>query len=77
MAINPMGLLQMKGRLSLFQKDHPKVRAFMHALREDGMEPGTVLELKATFKDGRERVTNIRLTENDIETLQMLNKLKK
>ncbi len=77
MAINPMALLQMKGRLEIFQKQHPKVRAFLHSLREDGLQPGTVLELKATLPDGRERITNIRLTEDDMETIQMLSKLKK
>ncbi len=77
MAINPMALLHMKERLSLFQKDHPKARAFFHSLREDGLEVGTVLEMKAKLKDGTERVMNIRLTENDVETLKMVNKLKK
>ncbi len=77
MAINPMALLQMKGRLETFQQDHPKVRAFFHQLREEGPQVGTVLELKATLPDGRESVTNIRLTENDIETIKMLNKLRK
>ncbi len=76
MAVNPMALLHLKERLSIFQKEHPKVRPFLHAVKEDAIVPGTILELKITTQDGRERVTNIRLTENDIETIQMLSKQK-
>ncbi len=74
MGLNPMALLHMKERLTLFQQDHPKARAFFHTLRQDALEPGTILELKATLKDGTQRVMNIRLTENDVETLKMIHK---
>ncbi len=72
MAMNPMALLKIKERLSIFQKEHPKVRPFLRSIREDALEPGTIMELKVITQDGRERITNIRLTPDDIETIQML-----
>ncbi len=72
MAVNPMALLKYKERIDQFNADHPKVRPFLAALTGTAMQEGTVLEIRATTPEGRELVTNIRLNENDIETLRML-----
>ena len=72
MAINPMALMKMKERMRIVGQDHPKVGPFFQVLRDKAMVEGTVLELKATTPEGREYVSNIRLTENDIETLRTL-----
>ncbi len=77
MAMNPIALLKMKERLGTFNQDHPKVRQFFHKIKEEGLPVGSILELKVTHPDGREEITNIRLTENDIETLRMLSSLGK
>ena len=72
MAIKPMAMLQMKERLNIFQKDHPKVFPFFNMLREQGLQEGAVYELKVTLPDGSERVMNFRMNENDIETFRLL-----
>ena len=72
MAFNPMAMLQMKERLNIFQKDHPKVFPFFNMLREQGLQEGAVYELKVTLPDGSERVMNFRMNENDIETFRLL-----
>ncbi len=76
MAINPMELFKLRERYHLFKKDHPKVGSFISAVSKD-VRPGTVLELKVRTPEGEEKVTNIRLNENDIETLRMLHSIKK
>ncbi len=76
MAINPMALMQLKERLSVFQQDHPKVFPFFSMLKEEGLQEGSVYELKVTMPDGKERVMNFRLNENDIETFRLLLKEK-
>lgn len=76
MAVNPMALLKMKDRLGVFNQDHPRVRAFFHKIKEEGLPEGSILELKITRPDGKEEVTNIRLTERDIETLRMISSLR-
>ena len=75
MALNPMELLKLKDRFNLFRNDHPRIGAFMSAVRED-LRPGAVLDFKVISPEGRERVTNIKLNENDIETLKTLGNLR-
>ena len=72
MAINPMALMQMKERLTTFQQDHPRVFPFFRMLKEEGLQEGSVYELKVTTPDGKEKIMNFRLNANDIETLQLL-----
>ena len=76
MALNPMALLKMKDRLSVFNQEHPRVRPFFHKIKEEGLPAGSILELKVKLPDGKEQVTNIRLTENDLETIRMISRLK-
>ena len=71
MAINPLALMQLKERLNIFNADHPKMLPFLTALR-DRVQEGSVLELKVTDPDGQELVTNIRVNENDMETVRIL-----
>ena len=72
MAINPMAMLQMKERLSIFQKDHPRVFPFFNMLQEEGLQEGSIYEVKVTLPDGRERVMNFKMNANDIETIRIL-----
>ena len=74
MALNPMALLKLKERLGIFNEEHPRVRPFFHMIKEEGLPVGAVLELKVILPDGKEQVTNIRLTENDLETIRMISK---
>ncbi len=74
MAINPMALLKMKERMSMFQQEHPKIRPFFQTLKEKALVPGTVFEMTATTPDGKSYTANFRLTENDIETIRSLMK---
>lgn len=72
MAFNPMALMKMKQRLEIFQQEHPKVFPFFNSLKTAGMLPGTIYEVKVTTTDGKERIMNFRLTENDAETIRMM-----
>lgn len=74
--MNPVTLLKMKDRLNIFRTEHPKVSPFFHKVKEHGLTPGSVIELKVTTPDGKEHVTNIRVTPNDIETINMLSRQK-
>lgn len=71
MAVNPMELLKLRERLGLFNSEHPRVMPFFQAVRED-MREGAVLELKVTSPEGKEMLTNIRLNDEDVRTLEML-----
>ena len=71
MAVNPMDLIKLKGRLDLFAQQHPKFGMFMKDAGEQAMMPGTILEIKVTTPDGRDFITNIRLTPEDVETMEI------
>ena len=72
MAINPLALMKMKERVTLFRQDHPRVFPFFKMLKNEGLQEGTIFELKAKMPDGKERLMNFKLNGNDIETIQML-----
>nr|WP_297703784.1 hypothetical protein [uncultured Butyrivibrio sp.] len=72
MNMNPMMLMQLQQRLSLFQQDHPKVIPFMQAVGNNAVTEGTVFAVKVTTPDGKVLESNIKLTANDIETINMI-----
>ena len=71
MAINPMKAMKLKDRYKIFNQQHPKIAPFFSAIHKKGLTPGAVVEMKITTTDGKEYVTNIKLTPEDIETIQM------
>ncbi|MBO6241839.1 MAG: hypothetical protein J6O61_13515 [Butyrivibrio sp.] len=72
MNMNPMLLMQLQQRLSLFSQDHPKVLPFFRAIGSNAMQEGTIIDIKVTTPDGKELASNIKLTANDIETAKMM-----
>jgi len=71
MAINPMAMMKMKERLDIFNSQHPRVVPFLQAAKVS-LQEGAVLELKVTGPDGKELLTNIRVTAEDMETIRMM-----
>ena len=71
MAVNPMEMMKMRQRLKLFTEQHPRFPAFVKQVKADALVPGTIMEMKVTTPEGREYITNIRLTPEDVETLHM------
>ena len=76
MAVNPKQLMQMADRLRIFKEQHPRVLEFISAVGRSSLQPGVILELKVTETDGRTSVTNMRLTREDIETIEIIKSLK-
>lgn len=76
MAFNPLHLVKLKDKYSLFKKDHPDMIEFFKALNHHALEEGTVLEIRATTKEGKTLKHAITLTENDVETVNVIKALK-
>ena len=76
MALNPKQLLQLGERWKIFNEQHPRVLDFIRDVGRNSIEPGTILELKVPENSGRTAVTNIRLTEDGVETIAILKGLK-
>ena len=68
--------MQLAERLRIFKQQHPRVLDFIQAIGRNNLQPGVVLELRVTDLDGRVSVTNMRLTEEDIETIGIIKNLK-
>lgn len=67
---------KVKPLLDRFRTEHPKFPLFLNAVQQDGLRKGSVLEISVTSPEGKHYTTNIRLTDNDIELLEMIKDLK-
>ena len=76
MAVNPMQFMQLADRLRIFQSQHPRVIDFLRDVGRNSLEPGVVMELRVTDNNGRTSVTNIRLTQEDMESIEIIKNLK-
>ena len=76
MAVNHMQFMQLADRLRIFQSQHPRVIDFLRDVGRNSLEPGVVMELRVTDNNGRTSVTNIRLTQEDMETIEIIKNLK-
>ena len=76
MAKNPLQFMQLAERLKIFRDQHPRVLDFIQAVGRNNLQPGVIRELRVTDLDGKVSVTNMRLTEEDIETIGIIKNLK-
>ena len=73
--MNPMMIMKIKGMIDNFRQEHPKMVPFFRTISQKALTEGSVLEIKATAVDGKEYVSNIRLTGNDIELINILSEM--
>ncbi len=64
--MNPMAIFKIKGLLTAFQTNHPKVFPFFGAAA-GYVKEGTIIELKVKGEEGKELLCNIKVTPEDIE----------
>jgi len=72
MAINPMMMMQLKTSWDNFVQNHPKFPKFWKAAYHNGITEGTVIEFKVKAPDGKELMSNLKLTREDIELIEHL-----
>ncbi|MBQ9642666.1 MAG: hypothetical protein IJV26_01360 [Lachnospiraceae bacterium] len=76
MAMNPMEMMKLGERLRIFTQQHQKVPAFLKDVADNGIREGTIIEMKVTTPEGKEFITNIKVTAEDLETVEILKDLK-
>lgn len=69
-------LLKLKGLVSDFKRNHPKVMQFFSDAAKVTSE-GSIVEISVTGKDGSRMSTNMRLRTSDIELLKTVSDLTK
>lgn len=74
MGFNPAALMKLASARKKFENAHPKVCAFIGSALRD-IPAGTVIELSITKPGQDPVVTNMRVTEEDLELFRSLKDL--
>lgn len=78
MNFNQIAMIQkLKSSISRFKNNHPKFSPFVQAVSKDALVEGTIIEISVTTPEGKNYASNIRLKEDDIELMQMVQQLDK
>ena len=72
MALNPAMLLKIKGAWEKFVSNHPKFPMFLRAASATGIKEGYIIEVKITDTEGKTICTNVKLTDSDMELIDMI-----
>ena len=69
-------LLKLKSAWSTFTANHPRFPDFLRDVKNRGVSVGTEVTITVSYPDGERLKAGLKLTENDLELLQTLYKLK-
>lgn len=72
--MNPFAMMKIKDSFTRFCNSHPGVVQFVQTVGPR-IQAGYVLELKVTDPDGKESVTNMRVTQEDLDLLKQLKEM--
>lgn len=72
--MNPMMLMQIKGMLDQFKKNHPKVPMFFNAAAQN-IGVGSIIEMSVVSPDGKKICTNMRVSEDDLKLVEQMKNL--
>lgn len=70
-------LLKLGGLWSKFSKSHPKFPQFVKAVQKGGVPVDTVIDVKISYPDGNVLDTNLKITEQDLQIIEELKKMRK
>lgn len=60
-------IMKIKSAWETFNGNHPKFMPFMKAIAQDGVQEGTIIEIKVMNSAGKEYNTNMKITQSDLE----------
>lgn len=69
--MNPLSIMKLKPLLERFKENHPKVPMFFAAAAQTIGE-NSVIEIKVTTAEGKDIITNMRVTADDLELFSEL-----
>lgn len=72
MNFNPAMLMKIMSAKNKFDANHPKLKNYFTAVKNKGIEEGSVIELKITNPDDEPMVANIKVQAEDTELLSQL-----
>ena len=72
MGMNPMTIMQLGALWTKFTQRHPKFAPFIKAASQAAMQEGAILEIQVTTPDGKNIASNLKVTKEDLEMLQII-----
>ena len=75
-SMNPMSMMKIKGLMSGFAANHPKVPAFFKAA-SDSIGVDSVIEISVTTADGKTLCTNMKVKPEDVQLVEELKNIVK
>ena len=76
MNLNQFAMLQkFKSSIDQFRSNHPKFPMFVQAVAQDALVEGTIIEIAVTSPEGKHYSSNIKLKEEDIELMKMIQQM--
>lgn len=70
--MNPQSLMRLVSAFSTFRSGHPKFVSFAEMFLRRGIEEGTVIEVTITRPGEEPVMSNLKVTQSDIELFQSL-----
>lgn len=77
MNMNPTAFMKILSAKNTFDKNHPKLKNYFAAIKEKGIQEGTVIQLKITNPDDEPMIANIKVQQSDLELLSELGEILK
>ena len=68
--MNPMAMMRIKSLMEKFKENHPKVPMFFSAAA-GCVKEGSIIEISVQTPDGKNICTNMRVTQDDLELLDV------
>lgn len=72
--MNPIAMMQLKPQLESFRDRHPKFLQFF-AYAGAKITENSLLEVSITSEDGQKIITNLRISQEDLELFRQLKEL--
>lgn len=74
--MNPQNMFALMGAYNTFQQNHPKFPAFLNALRAQGIQEDSIIEVSVTGPDGKKVETNLKVKASDLELFESLKNMR-
>lgn len=76
MNLSQIAMLQkFKSAGDRFRSNHPKFPLFVKAVSQDALVDGTIIEINVISPEGKQYSSNIKLKEDDIELMRMIQEM--
>ena len=72
---NPAALLQMMNLWSRFERNHPQFPMFLKAGAQQGIQEGSIIEIRVTPAEGESFDSNLKVNAEDMELVTQMKNL--